>query len=347
METSKQLKEIGFDEPCCLIWNTVNMTYEIFEHTCQKELAHEMISCPTHHQVLDWMFRTHDLYIQIEYNNRFGSDKKFSCKIIDTNGNITNRYSVHTYDTLFESYPEAVEFGIKCCIDFVLARVCRVVFRPDSLDKVFEIIDGNISQDDKKYIEDNGMPLAYHSTLGRWIRNSFELWTLDESNPELYKILSKKGYEHPDDMSNFILEEYIKHLKRNENKIPDEDYVPYEILSKIIRKGFPAMKATEWYGDEDDSYINESINKNHYPKVSQHQVLKWLKEKHDIFIKISILNEDDRKTTLETNQKKYYWNVVCFSTGKKVFLFNQYDGCGDTEFEIINEAIELCAEKLI
>ena len=57
-----------------------------------------------------------------------------------------------------------------------------------------------------EYLLENGA-VSMHDSLGRWIRNEWGLWT----DSELKNELNKKGFDHPDDMSNYIIEEFIKY----------------------------------------------------------------------------------------------------------------------------------------
>lgn len=86
---------------------------------------------------------------------------------------------------------------------------------PTNLEECIKKLDTQLSEDDKQFLIDNDA-LAVHHTLGRYIRNNWGLW----KDSELKQNIQKLGYEHPDDMSNFIIKEYIKHLKvQNESSI--------------------------------------------------------------------------------------------------------------------------------
>ena len=80
---------------------------------------------------------------------------------------------------------------------------------PSNLKEAIVKLDNDLSEEDKQFLLENGA-LSVHHTLGRWIRNNWGLW--DEQS-ELKLNMVKLGNIHPDDMSNFIIEEYIKHLK--------------------------------------------------------------------------------------------------------------------------------------
>lgn len=80
---------------------------------------------------------------------------------------------------------------------------------PQNLQEAIEELDRKLNKEDKEYIVENGS-LAVHHSLGRWIRNNWGLW--NEEDNELKISLKKLGYRHPDDMSNYIIKQYIKYL---------------------------------------------------------------------------------------------------------------------------------------
>ena len=80
---------------------------------------------------------------------------------------------------------------------------------PKNLEEAIKYLDKELSQEDKDYLIENGA-ISVHHSLGRWIRNNWNLWN-DES--EIKESLLKLGYSHPDDMSNYIIEEFVKYLK--------------------------------------------------------------------------------------------------------------------------------------
>ena len=98
---------------------------------------------------------------------------------------------------------------------------------PKNIEEAFAELDRMLQQDDKDYIVENGS-IAVHHSLGRWIRNNWELWD-DEAN-DLKRIFIEIGISHPDDMSNYIIKWYIHHLKN------DDDFYKKEI--KIIKKRY-------------------------------------------------------------------------------------------------------------
>jgi len=85
---------------------------------------------------------------------------------------------------------------------------------PNNLQQAIQELDKLLSQNDKEYLLENG-PLSVHHSLGRWIRNNWGLW--NEEDNKLKVKLKKLGFDHPDDMSNYIIELYIEYLQNDEN----------------------------------------------------------------------------------------------------------------------------------
>lgn len=81
---------------------------------------------------------------------------------------------------------------------------------PTNLDEAIKELDKELNEDDKKYLLENGA-LSVHHSLGRWIRNTWNLWN-DESKLKTY--MKNIGYIHPDDISNYIIETFIDYLKK-------------------------------------------------------------------------------------------------------------------------------------
>lgn len=80
---------------------------------------------------------------------------------------------------------------------------------PKNLEEAIKYLDKELLQEDKDYLIKNGA-ISVHHSLGRWIRNNWNLWN---GESEIKESLLKLGYSHPDDMSNYIIEEFIKYLK--------------------------------------------------------------------------------------------------------------------------------------
>lgn len=75
---------------------------------------------------------------------------------------------------------------------------------PKTVDEAVKTLTKIVSKEDRDYLLENGA-ISMHNSLGRWIRNEWGLWT----DSELKNELKKKGFEHPDDMSNYIIEEFL------------------------------------------------------------------------------------------------------------------------------------------
>lgn len=82
---------------------------------------------------------------------------------------------------------------------------------PRNIEEAIAGLDSLISMEDREYLKENGS-VSVHHTLGRYIRNEWGLWTGSELKGEL----EKKGLTHPDDMSDYIIREYIDVLKARE-----------------------------------------------------------------------------------------------------------------------------------
>lgn len=79
---------------------------------------------------------------------------------------------------------------------------------PKTVDEAVKTLAKIVSKEDRDYLLKNGA-ISMHHSMGRWIRNEWGLWLRTDS--ELKKELKKKGFEHPDDMSNYIIEKFIKY----------------------------------------------------------------------------------------------------------------------------------------
>lgn len=77
---------------------------------------------------------------------------------------------------------------------------------PKTVDEAVKTLAKIVSKEDRDYLLENGA-ISMHDSLGRWIRNEWGLWTGSELKDELMN----KGLNHPDDMSNYIIEEFIKY----------------------------------------------------------------------------------------------------------------------------------------
>ena len=80
---------------------------------------------------------------------------------------------------------------------------------PNNLNEAIKALDEELVEEDKQYILENGA-ISVHHSLGRWIRNNWGLWTSSELKNEIRR---ETGLFDADDISNYIIKKYIKHLK--------------------------------------------------------------------------------------------------------------------------------------
>ena len=59
----------------------------------------------------------------------------------------------------------------------------------------------------------------YHHSLGRWIRNNWNLW---DENSDLHQWFKKRGIFHADDMSGIIMNSYSRKLKKQPIKLEEQ-----------------------------------------------------------------------------------------------------------------------------
>ena len=79
---------------------------------------------------------------------------------------------------------------------------------PKTVDEAVKTLAKILSKEDRDYLLENGA-ISMHDSLGRWIRNEWGLWTGSDLKNELMNM--NKGLNHPDDMSNYLIEEFIKY----------------------------------------------------------------------------------------------------------------------------------------
>ena len=104
---------------------------------------------------------------------------------------------------------------------------------PNNLKEAIKELDKELLDEYKEYLLEHGS-LAVHHSLGRWIRNTWRLWNKEDT--ELKKDLRERGYEHPDDMSNYIIEKFIDYLKTLKELKELGWKNPYKMSNYIIEK---------------------------------------------------------------------------------------------------------------
>lgn len=214
-ETAKLLKEKGFDSECDYLyvngnivraqggkcnWNKGETIFTDYKNEC---------SAPTLQMVMKWLRETHNLFVfpfpQMNAN-------KFWVEIYQLSDN-QEWISLYCESIDLKDYPfyeQACEEGIKYCLKNLIKNENEEedsdIPVPKTVDEAISTLEKILSDEDREYLLKNGA-ISMHHSLGRWIRNEWGLWT----DSELKNELKKKGFEHPDDMSNYIIEEFIKY----------------------------------------------------------------------------------------------------------------------------------------
>lgn len=119
------------------------------------------------------------------------------------------------YERSFADYAtkkEACDAAIKYCLENLIKNEDEEeesdVPVPKTVDEAISTLEKILSDEDREYLLKNGA-ISMHDSLGRWIRNEWGLWTGSELKDEMMNM--NKGLNHPDDMSNYIIEEFIKY----------------------------------------------------------------------------------------------------------------------------------------
>ena len=209
-ETAKLLKEKGFDEKGVKVWydESGEMYYDRREIKYQIKIEnHEkLFQCPTLQMAMKWLREVHsiDISIAVRFWNK---DKDALVK--------SWKYTVYRTDEIesfgqSNTYEEACEAAIKYCLKNLIKNEDEEeesgIPVPKTVVEAISTLEKILSDEDREYLLKNGA-ISMHNSLGRWIRNEWGLWT----GSELKNELKKKGFEHPDDMSNYIIEEFIKY----------------------------------------------------------------------------------------------------------------------------------------
>lgn len=104
--------------------------------------------------------------------------------------------------------------------DYATADSIDGIYIPRNLEECMTELDKHISDSLKTVIlEEDYTATMLHLSLGMWIRNNFGLWR----DSRLAHYLRNNGpcadrMDEPDDMSDYILSEYLEHLKQTHEK---------------------------------------------------------------------------------------------------------------------------------
>ena len=232
-ETAKLLKEKGFDEKCRALY-----TFWFDEVEGPKEdeaenwnIEPKYFSAPTLQMAMKWLREVHNILLVVDYEYecdttpyyfkiyRLGENGKPERVIIkgvsyDKDNNATEHivgyrdWERSKGDYL--TYEEACEEAIKYCLKNLIKNEDEEsdIPVPKTVDEAISTLEKILSEEDRNYLLENGA-ISMHNSLGRWIRNEWGLWTGSELKDELMNM--NKGLNHPDDMSNYIIEEFIKY----------------------------------------------------------------------------------------------------------------------------------------
>ena len=201
-ETAKLLKEKGFKSDNCHTAYDENGSF--FWYGDYSKNRKGIMDDPTLQMVMKWLREVHNLHINIFVT--------WKDKIPHYQWSIDN---LITQDTIcdtpcLEKYEEACEAAIKCCLKNLIKNEDEKeesdIPVPKTVEEAISTLEKILSDEDREYLLKNGA-ISMHHSLGTWIRNEWGLWT----DSELKNELKKKGFEHPDDMSNYIIEEFIKY----------------------------------------------------------------------------------------------------------------------------------------
>lgn len=90
---------------------------------------------------------------------------------------------------------------------------------PKTLDECFSELKnmGNLN-DWLKDSEDAAKAVSHHS-VGRWIRNNWDLW---KGEGDLYNWFKLNEINHPDDMSGIILTSFHRHMNNKDIKLDEQ-----------------------------------------------------------------------------------------------------------------------------
>jgi hypothetical protein len=146
------------------------------------------------------------------------------------------------------------------------------IYIPKNLIDCFNQLDQILST--KDIVEIRNLPnreetIKYHHGLGTWIRNNWGLW----GGSRLKKYFTNNGFNNPDDMSSYILENYYDFLNKKMEKYNDADSTlktyeeTFNYINKMLKDSLPlnfknAVWATEktYYDDTlDIATLNQEI----------------------------------------------------------------------------------------
>lgn len=216
-EIAKLLKEKGFYQDFynsfMPVWhyNGNNKVLSFTEDDSYPSETQEWYSAPTLQMAMKWL-REKQIFITIGFCDYPTLHKSEWIPEVCTHDSIFDEPSI-----AYSTYEEACEAAIKYCLNNLIKNEDKEeepgIPVPKTVNEAISTLEKILSDEDREYLLKNGA-ISMHHSLGRWIRNEWGLWTGSELKDELMNM--NKGLNHPDDMSNYIIEEFIKYLN---NKI--------------------------------------------------------------------------------------------------------------------------------
>ena len=221
-ETAKLLKEKGFDETCRSFWKVWDKhttlcdcsPSHMFEY-CHNSMLEKYndeeelnIAAPTLQMAMKWLREEKGVAVIPVLSSVLDNEKfLWDIKIVVAETNDT-----YSQGWVYEKQEEACEAAIKYCLKNLIKNEDEeeesAIPAPKTVDEAISTLERILSDEDREYLLENGA-ISMHDSLGRWIRNEWGLWTGSELKDELMNM--NKGLNHPDDMSNYIIEEFIKY----------------------------------------------------------------------------------------------------------------------------------------
>jgi len=200
---------ISFDEECELKEEGLEDEIEYVEGGYLYDFGYDnrkkdakVWAAPTLWMAMKWLREAHKIDITVD-PHEVGNNWIYQFHICQNKDYLFSR----DIDTSYENCAEAaIKYCLKNLIKNENGEEESNISVPKTVNEAISTLEKILSDEDKEYLLKNGA-ISMHSSLGRWIRNEWGLWT----DSELKNELKKKGVEHPDDMSNYIIEEFIKY----------------------------------------------------------------------------------------------------------------------------------------
>ena len=122
-ETAKLLKEKGFDESTSMVYMSYGdlcklNRYDSIRNSNYNDITKNYFECtaPTHQMTMKWLREKYNIYISIQPD--FPSDKDYKmCWCWSASILHENCISLKEYQCYIETYEQAVEAGIKYCLE--------------------------------------------------------------------------------------------------------------------------------------------------------------------------------------------------------------------------------------